>query len=171
MKLYLPFIYTLFFCSCFVFTGCGGDEDPEPEPCGVLTIDGTAKINGANHDLTIAQLNVSEGGAVFGDTYQFIIAGINSACTEQSSIAIQLTIPSGAQLSGPYTITDFFNVADGQAYGSFTIQVVDPVSQMIDEFESGIVRFTPGPGNQYEIDLNALTVGGETIGLEVTHSF
>jgi len=159
-------------CSFCLVTSCGGDEDPEPVGCpGVTTLDGGVKINGENRGLTVAQLLVTAGGAVFGDSYLFQIAGISSDCNEISSVSLNLSVDSGTSIDGTREIKTFFDANDGDVTGSFTSQIVEPLSQNLQDLVSGTVTFTSGADNTYTIDLSATTVTGDDIDLEITHTF
>ncbi len=172
MKFLTQLSFALILCSFFIMTSCGDGDDKDPVACtGITTLDGTVKINGDTHTLTIAQLLVNAGGAVFGDTYAFQIAGVNSDCTEVLSVFLTFTVPSGATLGGTYDIKDFFSASDDDATGSFITQILDPISQSSEDLTGGDVKVTKGQGNEYTLDMNATTVTGNVIGLEFTHTF
>jgi len=162
----------LFLFSALLFMSSCGDEDPVEETCdAVSTIDGSVKINGENHGLTVAQLLVSAGGATFGDTYQFLISAVNGDCTEVRSVNFSLSLDSGTDLNGSYDIKDFFSAGDEDAYGSFSVQILDPISQSAEDLVSGSVSFVKNGNKAYEIDLEATTVTGEDVSLEMNHEF
>lgn len=161
----------LFIASVFcLLTSCGGDGET-PTCSNVSTLDGSVKIDGTTHALTIAQLLISAGGATFGDTYTFQIGGVDPDCAEVRAVNINVSVPSGESIDGTRDIKDFFDVADGDVYGTLTKQQLDPLSQSLEDLVSGTVTFTTSADNTYTIDLSATTVSGEDIDLEVTHMF
>ncbi len=169
MKIQTLFSFILIIFSLCLVTSCGGED--EPEPCQIFPLDGEAEINGDPHTLTLAQLVVNAGGAVFGDTYIFQFGGANPSCTEIRSINISVSIPAGSDLNGTHEIKDFFSADDGDAYGSFITQVIDPITQSAEDLISGTVQFTKNGPTDYTIDLSAETVTGQSVDVEMTYDF
>jgi len=160
--------------SCFsllIISACGDDEDPIDEACAnITTLDGEVDLDGSTLKLTVAQLLIS-GGAGFGDNYLFQITGISDNCSETKSVSFTVTVPSGASIEGSYNITDFFSAGDGDVYGSYTSQILDPISQTLVDLESGSMTIQESGTKLFTIDLSATLVGGGDVEMNITHQF
>lgn len=146
-------------------TGCGDDE---PESCtNFPTLSGTMEINGDEVQVSVFQSIASAGGATFGDSYLFQVAGVSDDCNTLTSFNVNFSVPSGTSASGTYDIKEFFDADDDDATGSFITQTIDPITQSAVDMISGTLIVNDKGDNQYDLDVSATLLGGMMVTMSI----
>ena len=169
IKFFILFCLSL---NLIITTGCGSDDEEETTNCtNFPTTNGTVDIDGESLWLFVAQLSIQAGGSTFGDSYFFQIAGVSSDCNSSKTVNFTLTRPSGESASGTYTIKDFFDAGEDDAYGSFISQTFDSSGQSLKDLISGTVVIVDEGNSKFDISLNAQIAGGGSVNLDFNHQF
>ena len=162
MKILLLFCLSL---NLLISSGCGKDEEENCSNFPLLT--GTMEINGDDVRVSAFQSITSAGGANFGDSYSFQIAGISDDCNTLTSFILNFSRPSGTSASGTYDIKEFFDAGDDDAVGSLLMQTVDPITQSSVDMSSGTLTVNDKGDNQFDLDLSATLIGGSMITMSI----
>lgn len=162
IKFFLLFGLTL---NLLITTGCGKDD--EPTCTNFPTLGGTMEINGDNVQVSAFQSISSAGGATFGDSYSFQVAGVSDDCNTLTSFIFSYSVPSGTSPGGTFQIKEFFDAGDNDATGSVLTQTVDPIVQSSVDMISGTLTVNDKGDNTFDLDISATLLGGDSITMSI----
>lgn len=158
------YVMIMFCLVSLSIVSCGKDDD-KAETCDAFpSIGGTISINGTTQNLSIAQYIAAS------NSYTFQLGGVTPDCTGQTVISLDIALSFGKTLGGTYPIKPDFP-DENEFSASLIKQRINPVSQSFEEIISGTVKIVNNGSNDYDINVNGKTIGGEDVKVSVRHKF